>query len=150
MRLSILCLSAALVASPAAAQTHQRHSAAHDSAHSIMLSDAEHMALHQLLLGQWKGQIMRDDHREDLDIRFENDSAHQMLHVRHRSGVSDFQIRGDTLSWNQPVNGGPCVATTQVSSLLKATKAKTTRAQIDGTLSCGAKRTTFTLTKAAP
>src|SRR3954467_14427620 len=125
MRTFVVALVTALVASSANAQTHQQHTAAHDSAHAIMLDDAQHMALHQLLLGRWTGvaSVHGDEHRDTLSIRFENDSLHQQLLVRHGNTVSAFQIRGDTLSWNELVGGSPCVASTRVSSLLEATRA---------------------------
>jgi hypothetical protein len=151
MRTSVVALVVALVASSAKAQTHPQHTAAHDSAHAVMLDDAQHMALHQLLLGRWTGvaSIHGDEHRDTLSIRFENDSLHQQLLVRDENAVSPFQIRGDTLSWNQLVGGSPCVASTRVSSLLETTKARSaTQTQIKVDLSCGRTRTGFTLTKA--
>jgi hypothetical protein len=148
MRLSI-ALCAFLAASPAAAQTHARHTPAHDSAHAIMLTDAEHLALHQLLLGRWTGAVaMHGGTRHDtLDLRFENDSLHQQLTLRQRDGVSGFVIRGDSLQWKEVI-GGPCVATTSVSALVAAAKSTSAApVQIEGVMVCGIDRSQFTLRK---
>jgi hypothetical protein len=150
MRASILALALAFATSPAAAQTqtHQRHTAGHDSAHAIMLDDAQHLALHQLLLGHWAGAVEHRGERHDtLSLRFENDSSHQMLMIRHRDRVSGFEIRGDTLRWNHSMSGSECVATTPVSALLQATKAPPSKAEINGTLTCGANKSAFKLRK---
>jgi hypothetical protein len=149
LRLSVLTLCTIAIASPAMAQTHQRHTPAHDSAHAIMLDEAQHLALHQLLLGHWTGSLAPGDgHRRDtLDVHFENDSLHQQLRVRHREGVADFQIRGDTLRWNQTVAGAPCVVSTRVSKLVEAAMAKAARPRIDGWLTCGENQSAFTLAK---
>jgi hypothetical protein len=149
MKLHVISLCVALAAAPAAAQTHAKHTAAHDSAHAIMLDDAQHLALHQLLLGHWTGEMTRDGVRHPmLDFRFEEDSMHQMLMVRHQGGVTGFQIRGDTLSWNNPASGSSCVVTTPVSALLEATKAASKPVSVPGAMTCGEKRTALTLTKA--
>ena len=150
MRLSSSLLCVAVIASPAAAQTHAQHSAAHDSAHAIMLTDAEHMALHQLLLGHWVGTVPGHGgaHNDTLSLQFENDSLHQQLMIRQRDGVAGFLIRGDSLQWKQAVGGAACTAWTSVSKLVAATKAATpTPAQIKGTVFCGKDRTEFTLRK---
>lgn len=145
--ISMLCLTVA--ATSAAAQTHARHTAAHDSAHAIVLSDADHIALHQLLLGRWTGMAGHGTAHDTLQLRFENDSSHQQLVVRHRGGLSGFEIRGDTLSWKQDVSGSACVASTPVSALLQASKAATPKqVQINGTMTCGTTQSPFTLRKA--
>jgi hypothetical protein len=145
---AIFCL--ALSAAPAAAQTHARHSAAHDSAHAIMLSDADHLALHQFLLGRWTGAAGLHGTRHDtLQVGFENDSSHQQLMVRHRGGLAGFEIRGDTLRWTQEISGTACVASTAVSVLLQTVKAaKVNPAQINGTMTCGKGQIPFMLRKA--
>lgn len=150
MRLSVAAFFIVAAASPAAAQVHARHTPAHDSAHAIMLTDAEHLALHQLLLGRWVGTVpMHDGARHDtLSLRFENDSAHQQLMIRQRDGVTGFLIRGDSLQWKQAVGGAACMASTSVSSLVAAAKAGTPdRAQIKGTVLCGKDQSQFTLRK---
>jgi hypothetical protein len=138
-----------LVAAPASAQTHARHTAAHDSAHAIVLSDADHLALHELLLGRWTGGLAAGGamHRDTLEVRFENDSLHQQLMVRHQHGVTGFQIRGDTLSWMQPIGGAHCVASTPVSALVQLAKSKTATRQMAGNAVCGETRSAFTLRK---
>jgi hypothetical protein len=147
MRRLIFVLGFAVAAGPAAAQTHARHTASHDSAHAIMLDDAQHLALHQLLLGRWIGESGRA-HHDTLDIRFENDSRHQQLMVRHQDRLTDFVIRGDTLRWNQSVGSTACVASTPVSALLKATRSAAPQAaRINGTLLCGSDESTFSLRK---
>ena len=144
---SIAFLAAA--AMPAAAQAHARHTAAHDSAHAIVLTDAEHLALHQLLLGRWTGMAaLHGVGHDTLQVRFENDSSHQQLMVRHSGGVSGFEIRGDSLRWKQNVSGSACVASTPVSALLQIAKSSTDkRAEINGTLACGKNESAFTLRK---
>lgn len=138
----IFCLAVASV--PAAAQTHARHTAAHDSAHAITLSDEQHFALHHFLLGAWSGTAAHDS----LHLRFENDSSHQQLLVRHRGGVTGFEIRGDTLRWKQSVGGAACLASTPVSALLQAAQASTPRSpEIKGTMTCGSGQSPFTLKK---
>ena len=150
MRLSLTVLCAVLATSPAAAQVHEKHTAAHDSAHAIMLSDADHVALHQFLLGRWMGPVPMHGgaHHDTLNVRFENDSLHQMLMVRQHEGVSGFVIRGDSLQWKPTLGGAACMATTSVSVLVKLAKAGGSGpAQIKGTAICGAERTQFTLKK---
>lgn len=148
MRLPVLTLCAILAAAPAGAQTHARHTAAHDSAHAIMLTDADHLALHQLLLGQWAGGAAHTGMRHDtLDIRFENDSLHQQLMIRHPGGVTGFQIRGDTLSWNQPIAGAPCVASTSVSALVQLARTRAATPRMNVSATCGDTRSAFTLRK---
>lgn len=144
----IICLATAAV--PAAAQTHARHTAAHDSAHAIVLDDAKHLALHQLLLGRWTGMAaLHGAGHDTLQVQFENDSSHQQLMVRHRGGLSSFEIRGDTLRWTQEVSGSACVVSTAVSALLQAAKTSAVKpAEINGTLSCGKRQSSFTLRKA--
>ena len=142
--LSILCLAAA--AMPAAAQTHARHTPAHDSAHAIVLDEATHLALHSFLLGRWAG--IHGAAHDTLQLRFENDASHQQLMVRHQSGISGFEIRGDTLRWKQEVSGAACVASTPVSALVKAAKATPQQsAQINGVMTCGKTQSSFTLRK---
>jgi hypothetical protein len=69
--------------------------------------------------------------------------------VRHRGGLSGFEIRGDTLSWKQDFGGSACVASTPVSALLQASKATSAKPlQINGTMTCGATQSLFTLRKA--
>ena len=146
MKLASTALCALLVASSAAAQTHAKHTAAHDSAHAIMLSDADHLALHQLLLGDWSGSLPM--HHDTLSLRFENDSQHQQLMIRTPAGVAGFLIRGDSLQWNQTVGGSACTAWTSVSALVAATKTVSTRpAEMKGTLTCGTSQSQFTLKK---
>ena len=146
MLISVFCL--ALAAVPANAQTHARHTAAHDSTHAIVLTDAQHLALHQFLLGRWSGVVAHGAAHDSLDIRFENDSLHQQLLVRHRSGISGFEIRGDTLRWKQDVSGSPCVASTPVSALLQAAATPTAKTgPIKGTVTCGVTQSSFTLRK---
>ena len=148
MRILIPMVCLVVASTPAAAQTHARHTAAHDSAHAIMLSDADHLALHQFLLGQWIGLAHGAGH-DTLQLRFENDSSHQQLLVREQAGVTGFEIRGDTLRWKQHVSGSVCVASTPVSSLLQSAKATTAKpAQISGTMTCGKAQSPFTLRKA--
>ena len=150
MRVIALTFCVTLAASPAAAQTHARHTAAHDSAHAIMLDDAQHVALHQLLLGRWTGLVAPHGagHRDTLDIRFVEDSEHQQLMVRHREAVTGFEIRGDTLRWKQAMGSAACVASTRVTALLQATKTPASKpAQVDAVMACGESRSTFKLTK---
>lgn len=144
---SVVCF--ALAAAPAAAQSHARHTPAHDSAHAIVLTDEQHLALHQFLLGRWTGMAAHGAAHDSLQLRFENDPSHQQLLVRHRSGVAGFEIRGDTLRWKQDVGGAACLASTQVSELLKAAQTSTPRlAEMKGTMTCGSNRVPFTLRKA--
>jgi hypothetical protein len=153
MRILTSLLFLAAAATPAVAQTHASHTAAHDSAHAVMLDDAQHLALHQLLLGRWTGMVGAHGAAHDtLDVRFENDAEHQQLMVRHRGGVSGFEIRGDTLKWKQDVGGSACVAATAVSTLVQAATKSTpgTAPQIEGRLICGSTQTPFTLRKAGP
>jgi hypothetical protein len=139
----------AVAAMPASAQTHARHTAAHDSAHAIVLSDADHMALHQFLLGRWTGMAgLHGTVHDTLQVGFENDSSHQQLMVRHGSGLAGFEIRADTLRWKQEVGGEACVVSTPVSALLQTVKAaKTNPAQINGMVTCGKSQSPFTLKK---
>jgi hypothetical protein len=147
--LSIFCLALATAPAAAQAQTHARHTAAHDSAHAIVLSDADHLALHQFLLGRWTGAAgLHGTAHDTLQVGFENDSSHQQLMVRHRGGLAGFEIRGDTLRWKQEVSGTACVASTAVSALLQTVKAaKTNPAQINGMVTCGKSQSPFTLRK---
>jgi hypothetical protein len=150
MRLATAALCAMLAASPAAAQNHARHTPAHDSAHAIVLTDAEHLALHQLLLGRWVGAVPVHGgaHNDTLDLRFENDSLHQQLTLRHGDDVSGFLIRGDSIQWKQPVGDSSCLATTAVSALMAATRSKESApAQIKGIMTCGKDQSPFTLKK---
>jgi hypothetical protein len=149
MRILTTLALLAVAAVPAAAQTHGRHTAAHDSAHAIVLSDADHMALHQFLLGRWTGMAaLHGAGHDTLHVGFENNSSHQQLMVRHGGGLAGFEIRGDTLRWKQEVSGAACVASTAVSALLQTVKAaKANSAQIDGTLTCGKAQTPFMLRK---
>ena len=143
---SIICLSVARV--PAVAQAHARHTAAHDSVHAIALTDEQHLALHQFLLGRWSGMAAHGTTHDSLQLRFENDSSHQQLLVRHRGGVTGFEIRGDTLRWQQDVGGAACVASTPVSAVLKAAETRMPRsAEIKGTMTCGPSQSPFTLRK---
>lgn len=141
--MSVFCL--AVAAAPAAAQSHGRHTPAHDSAHAVVLNDATHLALHSFLLGRWAA--VHGTAHDTLQLRFENDASHQQLMVRHQGGISGFEIRGDTLRWKQEVSGSACVAMTPVSALIKAAKATPQSAQIDGTMTCGKSQSTFTLRK---
>ena len=148
MRILIPIVLLAVASAPAAAQTHAQHTAAHDSAHAVMLSDADHLALHQFLLGQWTGLAHGAGH-DTLRLRFENDSAHQQLLVRQHSGLAGFEIRGDTLRWKQDVSGSACVASTPVSALLQSARSATAKtALISGTMTCGKSQSPFTLRKA--
>ena len=148
MRFSIIALCVVAAAAPAAARTHARHTAAHDSAHAIMLDDAQHLALHQLLLGHWAGDFAHDARHDTVHVRFEEDSQHQQLMVRHQSGLVGFQIRGDTLSWKQTVGGEACVIAAPVSALLEATRAGAPKSpSVSAAMACGARRTSLTLRK---
>jgi hypothetical protein len=150
MRLSIAILCALAIASPAAAQTHARHTAAHDSAHAIALSDADHVALHQFLLGHWTGTLAaRGAARADtLNLRFENDSLHQQLMIRQHDRVAGFVIRGDSLQWEQTVRGSACIASTSVSALVAAARQPASKStQMQGALLCGKDQSPFTLRK---
>jgi hypothetical protein len=150
MKTAFAALCAFLIASPAAAQAHARHTAAHDSAHAIALTDAEHLALHQLLLGRWMGTVPMPGgaHRDTLSLQFENDSDHQQLMIRNREGVAGFLIRGDSLQWKQAMGGSPCLASTSVSALVALSKgASSSPAQMKGTILCGADRSSFILKK---
>lgn len=144
MRFAVVAISTVFLAGSAAAQTHARHTAVHDSAHAIALSDADHLALHQFLLGRWTGVV----HHDTLTLHFENDSDHQQLMIRNREGVAGFLIRGDSLQWKQSAGGTACTASTSVSSLVAATKTKAAGpAQMKGTLLCGTDRSQFILKK---
>lgn len=148
MRILVPIVLLAVASAPAAGQTHAQHTAAHDSAHAIMLSDADHLALHQFLLGQWAGMAHGAGH-DTVTLRFENDSSHQQLLVRQHGVVSGFEIRGDTLRWKQDVSGSVCVASTPVSTLLQAARSTTGQAAlISGTMTCGKIQAPFTLRKA--
>ena len=151
MRILFSIALLAVAALPASAQTNARHTAAHDSAHAIVLSDADHVALHQFLLGRWTGIAgLAGPGHDTLHVRFENDSSHQQLMVRHRGGLGGFEIRGDTMRWKQEVSGTACVISTPVYALLRSVKgAKASPAQIDGTLTCGKSQTPFMLRKVA-
>ena len=142
----LLCLVA--IASPALAQTHARHTAAHDSAHAIMLSDADHVALHQFLLGRWTGTPAGGMAHDTLHFRFEDDASHQQLLVRHSKGLTGFEIRGDTLRWKQDVSGSACTVSAPVSGLLQAAKSAAPRtAPITGTMLCGTAQSPVALRK---
>jgi hypothetical protein len=144
MRLPIIALCILAAAAPASAQTHARHTAAHDSAHAIMLDDAQHLALHKLLLGHWAGDFAHDT----VHVRFEQDAEHQQLMVRHQTGVVGFQIRGDTISWKQSVAGEGCVIAAPVSALLELTKADASKSpSVSVAITCGEKRAPLTLRK---
>ena len=148
MRLSLtfLCVIVGASSAAAQAQTHARHTAAHDSAHAIMLSDADHLALHALLLGHWTGS--HGARHDTLDVRFENDSQHQQLMVRQHDGVTGFTIRGDSLQWKVGPSTAPCLASTSVATLLAATKgASPASVRMTGTIVCGANQSPFTLKK---
>jgi hypothetical protein len=150
MRIPLMALCACLAATPAAAQTHARHTAAHDSVHAIKLTDAEHLALHHLLLGTWTGTLPRHGaaHQDTLSLRFENDSLGQQLMIRHRNASVGFVIRGDSLQWNQAVGRESCVASTSVAALVATSKAgNRAPAKIEGTMVCGSERSQFTLRK---
>jgi hypothetical protein len=142
---ALLCLGAAAL--PAAAQTHPRHTAAHDSAHAIQLDDAQHLALHEFLLGHWVGVATHGARADTMHVRFENDSLHQQLMTRQASGVAGFEIRRDTLRWQQEMKGSACTAETPVSELLQAAQSKTRSPQIQATLTCGSRRTPIVLRK---
>jgi hypothetical protein len=146
---SIVVFASLVAAASASGQTHQRHAPAHDSAHAIVLSDADHVALHKLLLGRWTGQVAMHGSvpRDSMSFHFVDDSVHQRLRVRHTTGVADFVIRGDTLRWNQAVGGAACTVSAPVSALVQAAKAKRARAEVDGTLSCGSDMARLRLTK---
>ena len=146
MRFATTALCGLLLASSATAQTHQKHTAAHDSAHAIVLSDADHLALHQLLLGHWTGALPA--HHDSLSVRFENDDLHQMLMVQTQDGTAGFLIRGDSLQWKQKAGSSSCMAWTSVSALVAATKTAAKGApEMKGTLLCGANQSQFTLKK---
>ena len=150
MRIPLIALCVCLATTPAAAQTHARHSAAHDSAHAIKLTDAEHLALHHLLLGTWTGTLPRHDgaHQDTLSLRFENDSLGQQLMIRHRNALGGFVIRGDSLQWNQSVGRESCVASTSVAALVATSRAGARApAKMEGTMACGTARSQFTLRK---
>jgi hypothetical protein len=147
--LTALCTTL-LVAGPAAAQTHAKHTVAHDSAHAIALSDADHVALHQFLLGQWSGTVpmQGSTNHDTLAVRFENDREHQQLLIRNREGVVGFLIRGDSLQWKQAINGSACTVSTSISALVAAAKAPATvQPQMKGTLICGRDQSQLTLKK---
>jgi hypothetical protein len=150
MKIALIALCAWLATSPAAAQAHARHTAAHDSAHAIKLTDAEHLALHHFLLGAWTGTLPRHGaaHQDTLNLRFENDSLGQQLMIRDRNAVGGFVIRGDSLQWNQAVGRESCLASTSVAALIATSKAGARApAKIDGTIACGTDRSQFTLRK---
>lgn len=147
MRFLISMVLLAVAGTPVAAQTHARHTAAHDSAHAIVLTDEQHLALHQFLLGRWAGMAAHGSAHDSLQLRFENDSSHQQLMVRHGGGRAGFEIRSDTLRWKQDVGGTACLASTSVPALLQAANAKSKSGEIRGMLACGASQSAFTLKK---
>jgi hypothetical protein len=148
-RLALTLYTLTIAALPALAQGHpisHRTAHPHDSVDHHPLDSTQHAALHALMHGTWTGTLTSPRGETGLNLSITHDSLHQLLfrmstHQESKAGAgSHFALHGDTLHWNQELQGAICQARAKIN-----VDSVHGPGAIHGTLACDTGDASFTL-----